>query len=45
MIKGWDEGISKMSIGEQAVLTCPPKYAYGDKPVGGLIPASSTLIF
>jgi FKBP-type peptidyl-prolyl cis-trans isomerase len=24
VIKGWDEGIAKMSIGEKAILTCPP---------------------
>ena len=46
VIKGWDEGVAKMSKGEHARLTCPPNYAYGDRDVGkGLIPANSTLIF
>ena len=35
-----------MSVGEQARLTCPPNYAYGNQDVGGgLIPPNSTLFF
>lgn len=46
VIKGWDVGVAQMSIGEVAVLTCPPDYAYGKQSVGGgLIPANSTLLF
>lgn len=46
VIRGWDEGVAKMSIGEQAVITCPPNYAYENQDVGnGLIPAGSTLLF
>lgn len=46
VIKGWDEGVAKMTKGEKATLTCYPDYAYGDQEVGkGLIPANSTLIF
>eukprot|EP01006_Ploeotia_vitrea_P043733 TRINITY_DN66766_c7_g8_i2.p1 TRINITY_DN66766_c7_g8~~TRINITY_DN66766_c7_g8_i2.p1 ORF type:complete len:113 (+),score=56.99 TRINITY_DN66766_c7_g8_i2:43-381(+) len=46
VIKGWDEGVAKMSLGERCVLTCPPNYAYGNRDVGGgLIPPNSTLIF
>lgn len=46
VIRGWDEGVARMSIGEKATLTCPPEYAYGKQAVGGdLIPANSTLIF
>lgn len=46
VIKGWDEGVAQMSIGEQSVLTCTPDYAYGNQSIGnGLIPANSTLIF
>ncbi|KAJ8259957.1 hypothetical protein GJAV_G00175410 [Gymnothorax javanicus] len=29
VIKGWDEGVAKMSLGERAKLTCSPDYAYG----------------
>jgi FKBP-type peptidyl-prolyl cis-trans isomerase len=46
VIKGWDEGVAKMKVGEKAILTCPPDYAYGNQGVGdGLIPPKSTLIF
>ena len=39
-------GVATMKVGERAVLTCTPDYAYGDRDVGGgLIPAGSTLIF
>ena len=34
-----------MSVGEKAVITCPPEYAYGNQAVGGIIPANSTLLF
>ncbi len=46
VIKGWDEGVAQMSIGEKAIITCPPDYGYGSQGVGnGLIPGNATLIF
>jgi FKBP-type peptidyl-prolyl cis-trans isomerase len=45
VIKGWDEGVAQMSLGQVAKLTCPPEYAYGKQAVGGVIPANSTLLF
>jgi FKBP-type peptidyl-prolyl cis-trans isomerase len=46
VIRGWDEGVAKLSTGQRAELTCSPDYAYGDQDVGdGLIPANSTLVF
>lgn len=45
MIKGWDEGVAQMSIGQRALLTCSPDYAYGPKGAGGIIPPNSTLVF
>jgi len=45
VIKGWDEGVAQMSVGQRANLTCSPDYAYGKQAVGGVIPANSTLVF
>src|ERR1044072_2513743 len=39
VIKGWDEGIAKLRVGEQATLIIPPQLGYGAKGAGaGLIP-------
>ncbi|KAK0626751.1 peptidyl-prolyl cis-trans isomerase fkr-2 [Immersiella caudata] len=45
VIKGWDEGLLGMKIGEKRKLTIAPHLAYGNRAVGGVIPANSTLIF
>ncbi|XP_008284985.1 12 kDa FK506-binding protein-like [Stegastes partitus] len=45
VIRGWDEGVAQMSLGEVAKLTCSPDYAYGSKGYPPIIPANSTLIF
>lgn len=45
VIRGWDEGVAKMSIGERANITCPPEYAYGARGFPPVIPANSTLVF
>ncbi|ETV64658.1 peptidyl-prolyl isomerase FKBP12 [Aphanomyces astaci] len=46
VIKGWDEGVLSMSLGESAKLTCSPDYAYGARgfPAWGIQP-DSVLIF
>ncbi|KAK3362042.1 peptidylprolyl isomerase [Lasiosphaeria ovina] len=44
VIKGWDEGLLDMCIGEKRTLTVPPSYGYGQRSMGP-IPAGSTLIF
>lgn len=45
VIRGWDEGVVGMKIGEVRELTIAPELAYGDRQVGNLIPPGSTLIF
>jgi FKBP-type peptidyl-prolyl cis-trans isomerase len=44
-IKGWDEGVAQMTVGERANLTCTPDYAYGARGFPPVIPPGSTLIF
>jgi FK506-binding protein 4/5 len=45
VIKGWDEGVATMKMGEKAILTCAPEYAYGAAGSPPKIPANATLQF
>ncbi|KAK2459791.1 hypothetical protein APHAL10511_008223 [Amanita phalloides] len=45
VIKGWDEGVPKLSLGEKAVLTITPDYGYGPGGYHPVIPPNATLIF
>ncbi|KAF9543868.1 hypothetical protein EC957_000402 [Mortierella hygrophila] len=45
VIKGWDEGVATMKIGELAELVCAPEYAYGAQGSPPKIPGNSTLKF
>uniref|UniRef100_A0A0K0DT25 peptidylprolyl isomerase n=1 Tax=Strongyloides stercoralis TaxID=6248 RepID=A0A0K0DT25_STRER len=45
VIKGWDEGLTKMSVGERAILKISPDMGYGARGVPGAIPGNATLIF
>ena len=45
VIRGWDEGVPQMSVGEKAKFTITPDYGYGADGYPPVIPANSTLIF
>eukprot|EP01001_Neometanema_parovale_P012199 NODE_8474_length_700_cov_34.533795_g8218_i0.p1 GENE.NODE_8474_length_700_cov_34.533795_g8218_i0~~NODE_8474_length_700_cov_34.533795_g8218_i0.p1 ORF type:complete len:109 (+),score=16.36 NODE_8474_length_700_cov_34.533795_g8218_i0:60-386(+) len=45
VIKGWDDGVAQMSLGERAKITMTPDAAYGPKGFPGLIPAATTIVF
>ncbi|MEW6282260.1 MAG: FKBP-type peptidyl-prolyl cis-trans isomerase, partial [Candidatus Eremiobacterota bacterium] len=44
VIRGWEEGLEGVRVGEVRRLRVPPELAYGDRAVGK-IPAGSTLTF
>ena len=44
VIKGIDEGVLKMSLGEKANLNIPADKAYGFLGAGGFIPSNTDLI-
>lgn len=44
VLKGWDQGLKGMCVGEKRKLTIPPALGYG-KEGKGKIPPESTLIF
>jgi peptidylprolyl isomerase len=44
VIKGWDEGIALLHVGDQATFIIPPALGYGERAMGK-IPPNSTLKF
>lgn len=45
VIRGWDEGVPMMSLGEKAILTITSDYGYGERGAGGVIPPNADLKF
>lgn len=45
VIPCWTQGVSTMSVGDKATLTCPADTAYGSRGIPGVIPPNSVLKF
>ncbi|KAK0641565.1 putative peptidylprolyl isomerase [Cercophora newfieldiana] len=45
LIRGWDEAVPQMRVGERAILEITSDYGYGERGFRGHIPPNADLIF
>ncbi|TEB29340.1 peptidyl-prolyl cis-trans isomerase [Coprinellus micaceus] len=45
VIRGWDEGVLQLTLGEKATLLVTPDWAYGSRGFPPVIPPNATLKF
>lgn len=45
VIRGWDEGVATMKVGERATFVISAPYAYGSRGAPPDIPGGATLVF
>ncbi|KAM3435998.1 hypothetical protein NHJ13734_005275 [Beauveria thailandica] len=45
VIRGWDDGVTQMRVGEKATLDISSDFGYGSRGFPGHIPANADLIF
>lgn len=45
VIRGWDVGVAKLSLGQRAQLFIPSELGYGSTGAGGVIPPDANLVF
>ena len=45
VIKGWDEAVTQMAVGQKVRVIIPPHLGYGARGAGRVIPPNATLAF